>query len=101
LVRDSDIQNLGPRDRAFTTGWDTLQKGFGRLFDNFPELKVTMQEPRIKIVGTAAWASGIEKAQRKDKAGAASSGDNLVTNIFQKQDGRWLMVHHHASLMPQ
>jgi hypothetical protein len=36
-----------------------------------------------------------------DKAGTGSSGSNLETNIFQKQDGRWLMVHHHASLMPQ
>jgi ketosteroid isomerase-like protein len=98
---DPDIQNIGPRDKAFTVGWDAMKKGFGGLFDAFPELKVSMQEPRIKIVVAVAWASGIEQAQRKDKTGATSSGVNLATNIFQKQDGRWVMVYHHASLMPQ
>jgi ketosteroid isomerase-like protein len=98
---DADIQNLGPRDKAFTVGWDTMKNGFGRLFDSLAELNVSMAEPRVKIVGSVAWASGIEQAQRKDKKGATSNGTNLATNIFQKQDGRWLMVHHHASLMPQ
>ena len=98
---DADTQNLGPRDKAFTVGWDTMKNGFGRLFDSLAELNVSMTEPRIKIVGSVAWASGIEQAQRKDKTGATSSGTNLATNIFQNQDGRWLMVHHHASLMPQ
>jgi ketosteroid isomerase-like protein len=98
---DPDTQNLGPRDKAFTVGWDTMSKGFGRLFDSLAELNVSMVEPRIKIVGPVAWAIGVEQAQRKDKAGATTSGANLATNIFQKQDGRWLMVHHHASLMPQ
>jgi len=99
---DADTQNIGPRDKAIIVGWDNMKKGFERLFDSFPELKVSMEpEPRIKNVGAVAWASGIEQAKRKDKNGAYSSGANLATNIFQKQDGRWLMVYHHASLMPQ
>ena len=98
---DPDTQNIGPRDKAFTVGWDRMQTGFGRLFDNFPELKVTMADPQIKIAGAVAWATGIEQGQRKDKTGATTGGHNVVTNIFQKQDGRWLMVHHHASLIPE
>jgi len=97
---DPDIQNIGPRSKTVTVGWDMIKKGFEATHDAFPELKVSM-EPRIKIVGTVAWASGIEHTQRKNKAGAASSGSNLATNIFQKQNGKWLMVYHHASLTPQ
>jgi ketosteroid isomerase-like protein len=52
-------------------------------------------------VGDIAWVSGIEKAKRKNKAGETSSGSNMGTSIFQKQDGRWFMVYHHASPMPQ
>lgn len=98
---DPGTGNLGPGGKAFTVGWDAMNKGFARLFDSLAELNVTMAEPRIKIVGPVAWVSGVEQAQRKDKTGATSSGTNLTTNIFQKQDGRWLMVHHHASIMPQ
>jgi ketosteroid isomerase-like protein len=97
---DADVQNIGPRSKIIPVGWDNIQKGVEGTFDSFPELKVSM-EPRIRIVGTVAWASGIEQTQRKDKTGASDSGANLATNVFQKQDDRWLMVHHHASLMPQ
>jgi ketosteroid isomerase-like protein len=99
---EADSENIGPRDKAAIIGWDSIQKGFERLFGSLSELKVSMTtEPRIKIVGAVAWASGVEQAQRKDKTGTATSGTNLATNIFQKQDGRWLMVYHHASVMPQ
>jgi len=96
----ADIQNIGPTSKSVIVGWDKIGKGFEALFATFPELKATM-EPEIKIVDAVAWATGIERVQRKDKAGAISSTDNLVTNIFQKQGGRWLMVHHHASRITQ
>jgi ketosteroid isomerase-like protein len=97
---DPDDQNIGPASKSVTTGWDKIGKGFDGLFDTYPELTASM-EPKIEIVGAVAWATGIEQVQRKDKAGASSGAKNLVTNIFQKQDGRWLMVHHHASRIPQ
>ena len=97
---DRDITGIGPGSKAVTVGWDALGKGFEETRDTFPDLKATM-EPRIKIVGAIAWASGVEQTQRKDKSGTVVSGANLATNIFQKQDGHWLMVHHHASRMPQ
>jgi ketosteroid isomerase-like protein len=97
---DADIQNIGPTSKSVTVGWDKIGKGFESVFVAFPELKATM-EPEIKIVDAVAWVTGIEQIQRKDKSGAISSGGNLVTNIFQKQDGRWLMAHHHASRISQ
>jgi ketosteroid isomerase-like protein len=98
---DPDTQNIGPRSKTVAVGWNTIAKGYEATFDAFPELQVSVEEPRIKIVGDIAWVSGIEKAKRKNKAGETSSGSNMGTSIFQKQDGRWLMVYHHASPMPQ
>ena len=98
---DADIQNIGPRSKTIDVGWNAMKKGFEAVFDNFPELKVSMEQPRIKINGSTAWVSGIEKAQRKNKAGEAGTGTNLGTSIFVKQSGRWLMVYHHASAVPE
>ncbi len=98
---DADIQNIGPRSKNIAVGWNAIAKGYEATFDAFPELKVSMEEPRIKMVGDVAWVSGIEKAQRKNKAGDVGSGANMGTSIFQKQDGRWVMVYHHASPVPQ
>ena len=97
---DPDTTNIRPGGKSVVVGWDAIGKGFEETRDAFPDLKATM-EPRIKIVGAIAWASGVEQTQRKDKSGTVVSGANLATNIFQKQDGHWLMVHHHASRMPQ
>jgi ketosteroid isomerase-like protein len=98
---DADIQNMGPRSKGAEVGWAAIKKNLETTFDNFPELKVSMDEPRIKINGATAWVNGIEKAQRKNKAGEAGSGVNLGTSIFVKQGGRWRMVYHHASAVPR
>ena len=98
---DADIQNIGPRSKVADVGWDAHKVSYERTFDAFPELKVSMPEPRIKINGSTAWVSGIEHAERKTKKGEMSKGTNLGTSIFVKQSGKWRMVHHHASAIPQ
>jgi ketosteroid isomerase-like protein len=98
---DADIQNMGPFSKSADVGWNAMKTGFERTFNNFQELKASMDEPRIKINGSTAWVSGIEKVQRKNKAGETGSGTNLGTSIFVKQGGRWRMVYHHASAVPK
>jgi len=82
-------------------GWEAQKKAYEMTFDAFPELKVSMPEPRIKVNGSTAWVSGIEHAERKTKKGEFVKGSNIGTSIFVKQGGRWLMVYHHASAIPQ
>ena len=98
---DADIQNIGPRSRTADIGWEAHKKSYERTFDAFPELKVSMPEPRIKVNGPTAWVSGLEQAQRKTKSGESVKGTNLGTSIFVKQSGKWRMVYHHASAIPQ
>jgi ketosteroid isomerase-like protein len=98
---DADIQNIGPRSKSADIGWDAHKKGYEVVFDAFPELKVSMPEPRIKVNGSTAWVSGIEHAERKTKKGESVKGQNLGTSIFAKQGGQWRMVYHHASAIPQ
>jgi ketosteroid isomerase-like protein len=78
----SDIQNIGPRSKAIDTGWPALKKNFEGTFANFVELKVAMEQPRIRVNGDTACGLGHRKAQRKSKAGEASSATNFGTNIL-------------------
>jgi len=96
-----DIQNIGPRSKTADVGWEAQKKSYEMTFDAFPELKVSMPEPRIKVNGATAWVNGIEHAERKTKKGEFVKGSNIGTSIFVKQGGRWLMVYHHASAIPQ
>ena len=96
-----DIQNIGPRSKTADVGWEAQKKSYEMTFDAFPELKVSMPEARVKVNGSTAWVSGIEHAERKTKKGESVKGSNIGTTIFVKQGGRWLMVYHHASAIPQ
>ena len=84
---DADIQNIGPGNKAVVIGWDAIKKGFEGTLSNFPDIKVSMEQPPIKVNGSVAWVSGIEHAEGKDKDGVVFSRSNLVTNIFEKQAG--------------
>jgi ketosteroid isomerase-like protein len=100
---DADIENIGPSDKAAGLGWEGVKKSYEGTFAMFPEIKAAMEmeQPRIKINGSPAWVSGVERAQLKNKAGEAINVSNLATSIFEKKHGGWLMVYHHASRMPQ
>jgi ketosteroid isomerase-like protein len=97
---DVDIQNIGPDSKAAIIGWDDIKKGFEETFGNLSELKVSMEQPRIKTNGSIAWVSDIEQAQGK-ASGVTYSSTNLATNIFEKKSGGWVIVYHHASRTPQ
>jgi len=98
---DADIHNIGPRSKVGDVGWEAQKASYERTFDAFPELKVSMPEPKIRINGSTAWVTGIEHAERKTKKGERVKGMNLGTSVFVKQAGHWRMVHHHASAIPQ
>ena len=44
-----------------------------------------------------AWVVGLEKVRGRMKDGSNFAFTALGTNIYEKRDGRWLVVHHHAS----
>jgi ketosteroid isomerase-like protein len=98
---DPDIENIGPSDKTVGLGWDGAKKSYEATFGMFPEIKAAMEQPRVKINGSTAWVSGVERAQLKNKAGETINASNLATSIFEKKPGGWLMVYHHASRVPQ
>jgi ketosteroid isomerase-like protein len=56
---------------------------------------------QVHINGNAAWVVGRETFEAKLKDGTSAAGANFVTNVFEKIDGRWLMVSHHAHNVPK
>ncbi len=56
-----------------------------------------MSDPAIKVSGSIARVAGLEKVRGRMKDGKEFAWTGLGTNIYEKRDGHWLMVHHHAS----
>ena len=95
------ITNLGPRGKSITVGWDANSKYWGPANEPFASRNASLSEPHIHANGNLAWEMGNEIGESKLKDGTVRKIDNFATNVYEKIDGRWLMVSHHAQPKPQ
>ena len=78
-------------------GWKAVEKSFNQVAGVASEGKIELKDQLIQVLGDAAY--GIEKAQFKI-GGQMVKGEIRVTNIYQKENGSWKMVHHHTDIAP-
>jgi ketosteroid isomerase-like protein len=98
------VTNIGPGSKAADVGYkDSVTKWITEIVPSrFSELKVQMTSiAAVQVNGNVAWVVGMENASGKSKAGEAVSFDLLVTDIFEKDGDKWLMVSHHAQIPPK
>jgi ketosteroid isomerase-like protein len=90
-----------PASKVLIVGWDAVRKSWEGTFDRFAEISVSMKEPQIHVTQNVAWVVGLESVQGKFKNADAVSFTAFTTNMYEKRDGRWLMVLHTTSRVPQ
>jgi len=96
-AHDDDVTALHEASKEVAIGWQAVLDTWKAIpFDAFSELSVVMSEPVIKVSGSIARLAGIEKVRGKMKDGKEFGWTGLCTNIYEKRDGKWLIVHHHA-----
>ena len=95
------VVNMGPRIKTFAVGHDeAVAKWWPAAFEFFQELNVTMTTAQVQANGKVAWVVGNESATGVTKNGPVKF-TTFVTNIYEKEGDRWLMVSHHAQPIPQ
>jgi ketosteroid isomerase-like protein len=90
-----------PASKALIVGWDAVRKSWEATFGRFAEISVSMKEPQTHVGQNVAWVVGMESVQGKSKDGDAVSFMAFTTNMYEKRNGRWLMVLHTTSRVPQ
>src|SRR6266581_3757952 len=88
---------IGPLSTTVVVGWDGVRKAWQMRFGQFDRVTISMDEPHIHINGKVAWAVGMEKIELLRKDGKTIRFDTFVTNVFESQDGEWLIVSHQAT----
>jgi len=78
-------------------GWDGVRKAWEMRFGQFDRVTISLAEAHVHSNGRVAWAVGIEKVQLLRKTGETVSFDAFVTNVFEEDDGHWLIVSHQAT----
>jgi len=96
------VMVVSPRDKSFSIGWDAVRNHWAEVFEFWSYLNVSLEaEPHIRIREGMAWASSVARAGGQTKAGQPLYFSTLMTDVFENREGRWYMVAHHASRMPE
>jgi len=100
-VHESGVILVNPQNKNISVGWDAVKKNWEGAFNFFSEIKITQLDgPYTTIKDDVAWSTGISRAIEKSKAGAGDI-DVFETDVFEKRDGRWLLVSHSARSIPK
>ena len=80
-------------------GWENIRSSWERIFKNTSFMRIDVSEVSVEVQGTIAWITCLESI-------TTATGDQMrraqvyATNIFTFEDDRWLLVLHHASILP-
>jgi ketosteroid isomerase-like protein len=88
---------IGPLSTTVVVGWEGVRKAWEMRFSQFDRVTISSVETHVHTNGAVAWAVGVEKVQLLRKNAETLGFDAFVTNVFERRDGRWLMVAHQAT----
>ena len=101
-AHDVNVFLVNPADKSTSVGWDAVKANWEKTFNGISELKLTQTDgPHIQVNGDVAWSMGMVNAEGKLKSGTAFSAPTFETDVFEKRDGKWLLVSHTASSAPK
>ena len=100
--RDADPVLIAPASRSPVVGWEAVRRRFEEAWRQFAEFSVTVSEPmQVRVGREGALVVAVTPVRTKVRGGGAVGYTALGTTVFERRDGRWLVVHHHASQVPR
>ena len=77
-------------------GFTAVMQSWQRIFENTFGMKFDITGVEISVSGDIAWVVCTENITSQTYDGPAQTQVE-ATNVFERHDGRWLVVHHHGS----
>lgn len=81
---------------SLLSGWEAVRASWELIFSNTKEIRFTLTDVHALIRGPLAWVVMTENLLSQVQQDVTATSI-LATNIYEKTDGIWQMVHHHAS----
>lgn len=95
------VTYVSPTMKTVIVGWEAQKKTWPANNGATKSRSVKMTDAHIHVNGNLAWEIGTEAGEVVMNDGAVRAIDVLTTNVYEKIDGRWLMVSHHAAMKPK
>ena len=80
-------------------GWQRVRESWIMIFEGGQKMRASPSEVWVSITGDLALVTCTENITVFNDA-SFDSAQATATNIFINREGRWLMIHHHASPIP-
>lgn len=80
-------------------GWSAIKASFDQVADLASAGRVELKDQSIQVVGDVAYEVGVEQGELT-LGGHHATIEHRVTNIYQREDGAWKMIHHHTDTSP-
>ncbi|MFQ5897064.1 MAG: nuclear transport factor 2 family protein [Candidatus Methylomirabilia bacterium] len=81
---------------ALLPGSDAVRDSREAIFSTTGEIRFSLGDVSVRVERNLAWVTCTESILSQVR-GDISATSVLTTNLFERAEGRWLMVHHHAS----
>lgn len=94
-LKESHIGCVHP-DWALLKGWEDVVISWRKIFENTQEMRFHLTDITIHVRGSLAWLTLYENITSQVE-GKSVKGVILTTNIFEKQQGKWWIIHHHGA----
>jgi ketosteroid isomerase-like protein len=92
-LQSDDVKCVHPAWERLS-GYEQVMHSWDLIIQNTNRIRFELQDVSVVVNGGIGWVSCLENIFDGDTA----LGTAVTTNLFQQNpDGRWLMIHHHAS----
>ena len=96
-TRGTDMGPFGGR----LTGWEAIRAEFKKEADMKLGGKVVCKDLHIYARKNMGYTICVEEGENMSADGKSVVVRHRATNIFQLEDGKWKLIHHHTDLSPQ
>ncbi|RMH04624.1 MAG: DUF4440 domain-containing protein [Nitrospirae bacterium] len=77
-------------------GWPAVRDSWVIIFNNVFSMAFTLTELQVQVAGDVAWVLCMENITSRH--GETTQENRIVaTNIFERFEDTWKMIHHHGS----
>lgn len=84
------------------SSWDEYEKNVRQVLADFKSAKFTVNDDaQLHPAGNYVWGSATVAEEMTHKNGKVDMGSFRWTVVFEKQSGKWLIVHEHVSVPAQ
>jgi ketosteroid isomerase-like protein len=81
---------------SLLVGWGPVMESWQRIFAGTLEMRFTLSDAHVGVQGDLAWVVVTENIDTRTRDGKMEARVQ-ATNVFERRDGRWFLVHHHGS----